>query len=89
MNERKYLSAVANLGCILCRHLALGESLAEIHHVRRFGGKRSLAPVIPLCREHHRGDTGVHGLGAKGFEKRYGITQERLREEVESLLPQE
>ena len=85
-DERKYLSSVANLGCILCRHLGYGTKDAEIHHIRRFGGKRSNAPVIPLCPEHHRGNTGVHGLGAKGFEKRYLLTQEFLLEQTQALL---
>ena len=36
--------------------------------------------------EHHRGNTGVHGLGAKGFEKHYQIGQEELLEMTERLL---
>ena len=78
MNQKKHYDKVARLGCLLCRYLNLGETPAEIHHIRRFGGKRDLAPVIGLCPEHHRGNTGVHGLGRKGFEKRYGITEEDL-----------
>jgi len=85
-SERQYLSRVAGLGCILCRHLNRGFQDAEIHHIRRFGGKRSLAPVIGLCPEHHRGNTGVHGLGAKGFEKRYNLTQGDLLEQTQALL---
>jgi len=78
MNQKKYYDKVARLGCILCRYLNLGETPAEIHHIRRYGGKRDFAPVIGLCPEHHRGNTGVHGLGRKGFEKKYGITEEEL-----------
>jgi hypothetical protein len=39
-----------------------------------------------LCPEHHRGNTGVHGLGAKGFEKRYNLTQGDLLEQTKALL---
>ena len=78
MNQKKHYDKVARLGCLLCRYLNLGETPAEIHHIRRFGGKRDLAPVIGLCPEHHRGNTGVHGLGRKGFEKKYGVTEEDL-----------
>jgi hypothetical protein len=85
-DERRYLSSVANLGCILCRHLSYGETPAEIHHIRRFGGKRSNCKVIPLCPEHHRGNTGVHGLGHKGFEKRYGITEMELWDSAAKIL---
>jgi hypothetical protein len=85
-DEREHYGRIARLGCILCRHLGYGESPCEIHHCRRFGGKRANAPVIGLCPEHHRGNTGVHGLGAKGFEKHYKIGQEELLEMTERLL---
>jgi hypothetical protein len=77
-DTRKTYDAVASLGCILCHYLALGQSPCEIHHIRRFGGKRDNAPVIGLCPEHHRGNKGVHGLGHKGFEKHYGISEHEL-----------
>ena len=86
--QKNHYDKVARLGCSLCRHLGYGESPCEIHHIRRFGGKRNNAPVIGLCTEHHRGNTGVHGLGAKGFEKRYGISQEFLLELTTLLLTQ-
>lgn len=85
-DERKHFSSVADLGCILCRHLGYGETPCEIHHIRRYGGRRDNSPVIGLCREHHRGDTGVHGLGAKQFEKTYAITQFELLEATTNLL---
>jgi len=85
-SEKEHYDRVARLGCVLCYHLGYGESPCEIHHIRRFGGKRANAPVIGLCPEHHRGNTGVHGLGAKGFEKHYQIGQEQLLEMMENLL---
>ena len=86
-NEKKSLDRIARLGCILCRTvLGVEDSAAELHHIRRFGGKRSSSPVIPLCPEHHRGGTGVHGMGAKGFENEWGITQETLLQRVKELL---
>jgi len=78
--EKEHFGRLADLGCILCIYLGYGEgSPAEIHHIRR-AGKRSDAPVIPLCPEHHRGNTGIHGLGRKGFEKHYQITEYDLLE---------
>ena len=86
-DEKKYLNKVASIGCILCRSaFGVKDSPAEIHHIRRFGGKRSTSPVIPLCPEHHRGNSGVHGLGAKGFEAKWGTSQEALLEKVNELL---
>ena len=32
--ESQYLGRVAELGCVLCRRLGLGETPAEIHHAR-------------------------------------------------------
>jgi len=88
MNKQtqKHYNAVASLGCILCHHLGNHGTPAEIHHIRRLGGRRDLAPVIPLCVEHHRGNTGVHGLGNKGFVCQYGLTQEELLAKVTLLL---
>jgi hypothetical protein len=85
-DERKYYDKIARLGCSLCRHLEYGETPAEIHHLRRHGGKRSLAEVIPLCPEHHRGNTGLHGLGRKGFENKYGIDEDFLLKQTKSLI---
>ena len=69
---------IARLGCSLCRHQGNEGTPAELHHIRR-GGKRSDAPVIPLCPYHHRGsNTSIHGMGRKRFEREYGITEELL-----------
>jgi len=88
--EKLHYDKVARLGCILCRQLQVKEindSPTEIHHVRRYGGKRSQAPVIGLCAYHHRlGDNSYHALGAKGFERYWGISPEELVEKVKELL---
>jgi hypothetical protein len=88
--EKKVYLKLSRLGCILCRQLSvreLDDSPVEMHHVRRFGEKRENAPVIPLCAWHHRlGDTAVHQLGAKGFAKYWGFTQEELVEKTRDLL---
>ena len=86
-DEKIAFDKIARLGCILCSSvLGFEGSPAELHHIRRFGGKRSASPVIPLCPEHHRGNSGVHGLGAKGFERKWGVTQEGLLEEVNQRM---
>jgi hypothetical protein len=86
-DEKNAFDKIARLGCILCSSvLGFKDTPAELHHIRRFGGKRATSPVIPLCPEHHRGNTGVHGLGAKGFESKWGVTQEALLEEVKKKL---
>ena len=85
--EKEYYGKVARLGCILCKSvLGYDDTPCEIHHIRRYGQKRSLSEVIGLCPEHHRGNTGIHGLGRKGFESRYGVDEQALLELTWNLL---
>lgn len=87
--EKIHMANVAALGCILCRRLGHIGTPAEIHHIRYGVGKGQRAShfeVIPACPEHHRGTTGIHGLGTKGFVKKYGVTEHELLEEVLNLL---
>lgn len=87
-DEKKHLSQVASLGCSVCRRLGFLGTPAEIHHIRagQGWGRSSHFDAIPLCPEHHRGRTGVHGLGTKGFVKHYGFTEQELLDEVRELL---
>ena len=85
--EKEHYGKIARLGCILCKSvLGYDDTPCEIHHIRRLGGKRKLANVIGLCPEHHRGNSGVHGLGRKGFEARYGIDEQTLLQKTMELL---
>jgi hypothetical protein len=84
-HEKEHFRKIAEIGCILCWHLGYEGSPAEIHHIRR-AGRRSDAPVIPLCPEHHRGNTGIHGLGRKGFERKYEISEDSLLQILEQIL---
>ena len=87
-DEKNHLRNVSELGCIVCRRLGFFGTPAEIHHIRagRGWGRSSHFHTLPLCPEHHRGRTGVHGLGTKGFPKHYGFTEEELLDEVYELL---
>ena len=84
--QRKQYDRMARLGCIICHINGNYGVPAEIHHVRRFGGKRENAKCIPLCPEHHRGNTGVHGFGVKRFEREYGVSCQELIELTEKLI---
>ena len=76
--QRKHFAKLADFGCILCYKLGYGEGTpSEIHHLRK-AGIRANAPVIPLCPEHHRGNTGIHGLGKKAFQRMYDLTEDDL-----------
>jgi len=83
------MSAVAELGCSVCRRMGYPGTPAELHHPRSgvgVGRRSSNWDVIPLCPEHHRGNTGVHGLGTKGFPKYWGFTEADLLEDVRQLI---
>jgi hypothetical protein len=90
--EKKRLSRVAELGCIVCKRMGYEGTPAEIHHKRAGtgGGRRaSHADVCPLCPPHHRGNMGIHGMGTKAFVKHYGFTEEDLIDDVYKLLGEE
>ena len=87
--ERRYLNRVAELGCLVCRRMGYPGTPAEIHHKRAGtgAGKRSSHfDAMPLCPEHHRGKTGLHGLGTKGFPKHWGFDEDDLLQDVRDLL---
>lgn len=87
--EKKHMSKVAALGCILCKRIGYQGTPAELHHPRRgtgMGQRASNYDVIPLCLEHHRGNTGVHGLGTKGFPKHWGFDEADLLADVKKLM---
>lgn len=74
MSIENYQSKVRGLGCVLCQHLGLGNTPAQIHHVESVRDALSEYAVVPLCHEHHEGAAGVHGLRRKGFERVYKLT---------------
>lgn len=64
MNAREYISSVHQCHCVICA-FKLGQKTPcqEAHHVIP-GDDYS---VCPLCREHHQGSTGVHGMHRRAF----------------------
>ena len=87
--EKKYMSKVAGIGCILCKRIGYEGTPAELHHPRRgtgMGQRASHYDVLPLCPTHHRGNTGIHGLGTKGFAKHWGFDEADLLEDVKNIL---
>ena len=77
-------SDVASLGCICCRLLGFGYTPAELHHVRKHGGSRKNAPVIPLCPTHHR--LGSPGVAVHAGKKAWEWDEMELVRQVEEML---
>jgi hypothetical protein len=69
--DKKYFAKVTELGCCICRQPP------QIHHCTGAGmGLRSSnRDVMPLCHYHHVGAEGIHTIGVRTWEKKYG-TQE-------------
>ncbi|MDX9742072.1 MAG: Ref family recombination enhancement nuclease [Gammaproteobacteria bacterium] len=75
---KRHMGRVAEAGCVLCRHLGYGHSPAEVHHIREGQGAAQRASdflTTGLCPEHHRGASGLHGLGRKAFERTYKLSE--------------
>ena len=87
--EQAHKDKLADLGCMACRRLfpGIAPGPVELHHLRTGGwGRGGYKTLIPLCPYHHRGDGGVHGLGTRGFPKRYGFDQVDLLMDALTLI---
>ena len=88
--EKNHLSAVASLGCIVCRKFFFAETPAEVHHITThtgMGKKASHFETIPLCHKHHR--TGGHGValhaGVQTWEAKFGKQTDLLKETLQDV----
>lgn len=70
---KAHMARVARIPCVMCWYLNFGNTPAEVHHVESVRDGLSDYLTVPLCPEHHRGATGVHGLSRRDFEMRYKI----------------
>lgn len=71
---------IRNFGCVVC------ESPASIHHIETgMGGRKNHDRVIPLCYCHHQGEDGIHTIGRKKWQAKYGTEQE-LFEKITTYL---
>lgn len=87
--EQQHKARLVGLGCMCCQMaLHVATPGVELHHLRagQGWGKGDWMTLMPLCVEHHRGATGVHGLGTKGFPKRYGFTEQDMLDKALQLL---
>ena len=89
--EKSWMDKVAQVGGFVC------QSPATLHHIRNRGdGKGNIGigmrashfEVIPLCHEHHQGNTGIH-LDKKNFENKYGTEKQILDIVRERVIEQD
>lgn len=88
-DEKQYKAKLADMACVICEriHGQHAGGFVELHHLRTGGwGRGDFRTLIPLCYEHHRGNTGIHGLGTKAWERAYDISQRDLLELVQERM---
>jgi hypothetical protein len=73
------MGKVAQLACVLCRHLGLQQQGRTFcHHIKEgtgIGERSQHWLTVALCHEHHQGANGIHSLGTKGFYTRYKLDE--------------
>lgn len=61
-----------NFGCVVCKlHLGVYTEPC-IHHLTGAGMGKKSDKIIPLCHTHHQGIEGIHHIGTKKWEKKFG-----------------
>ena len=86
--DRKLLDRVAGIGCVVCLIHHEAYSPACIHHLRDGQGMGQRAGddcAIPLCHYHHQGAEGIHTLGTRTWQAKYGAERDlldRVRQEL-------
>lgn len=76
--ERRHMGRVAQVPCVLCKHMGLGDSPAIVHHLKYGSGASDRAShylTIALCEPHHMGPDGVHMLKEHGLYLRYKLSE--------------
>ncbi|MGZ4872759.1 MAG: Ref family recombination enhancement nuclease [Candidatus Angelobacter sp.] len=84
--ERRFMDAVAGLGCIACRKDGQVNPWISLHHIAGRTAVNAHMYVLPLCANHHQHDDadpagriGIHPHKAR-FESMYGTQMELLAE---------
>jgi hypothetical protein len=77
VNVAQFEARLRLLPCVVCHHVGLDGPCEELHHAGE-ATDRDDWNQVPLCRSHHQGPNGIHGLRRRGFEMRYKITEMQL-----------
>ncbi len=86
--EKLKLNKISEFGCVVCRWYEEVEDLppCNIHHIRdKTGMGLKDNETIGLCHYHHQGRMGIHTIGKKMWEERYGTQRELYKRLMEEL----
>lgn len=72
--EARYSAMIRTLPCIICKRLGFAlTARVEVHHIAKGSSRQNNWLVAPLCAEHHRGSSGLHGMGERAFVLLYHV----------------
>lgn len=77
MNLQQYETRLRALPCIVGFVMGMGCRCEDLHHAGP-ADERDDMNQVPLCREHHEGATGVHGLHRREFARRYKLSDLKM-----------
>lgn len=82
---KRHMAAVAELGCQV---KICDDPRVELNHVSTgagMGRKNNHFMCFGLCLYHHRGPEGLHQLGTKAWEEKYGSQMDLLLQAYHQL----
>jgi len=83
-----HMAKVKNMDCIIYNGECYGET--EVHHCfTGSGGRKNDSKVLPLCFNHHRHVDGIHSIGRKKWQEKYGSEAELLQKTQQLMIMQE
>jgi predicted metal-binding protein len=75
MSAQDYLEQVRSLKCVVCGVMGMTQdSPTESHHIESVRDGLSDYATAAICKSHHTGPNGVHGLSRRAFEMRYKLS---------------
>jgi hypothetical protein len=75
--ERRFAGMLKGLPCVVCKRLGFKpDRHVELHHIAKGSSRQNNWLMVPLCTDHHRGGSGLHGLGVKAFCALYRVPHE-------------
>ena len=74
-----------NYGCIVCKIKYAVYTEPCIHHLTGAGMGKKNEDIIPLCHYHHQGKEGIHHIGTKTWEKKFGSQKDLHKHFLSSI----
>ena len=88
---KRHMHRVAQVPCVLCKRMGLGETPSEVHHIKYGSGasdRQSDFLTVAVCVRHHQVDypESIHALKEHGLYLRYKCSElDLLADTIEAL----